>query len=149
MNTHVDALQGDEAVADHLIERREHGLDLVVGVDAFDDYREVLGETQDVGGVENAGLAEPFDPAQDGRPGKTSPPEQLDDRLIEGATIVSVGLADEYTEQSGVVAFHIVQDVRVYPRAATATPAMRLVARLTTPRRVVAPSRTVSTIQVE
>jgi hypothetical protein len=39
VDTYVDPFEGDETVADHLVEGGEDGFDLVVGVDAFDDDR--------------------------------------------------------------------------------------------------------------
>ena len=58
---HVHPLERDEAITDHLIQRRQKATDLLLGVHHFDDEREVLGKSKDSGGVEMTLGSEPLD----------------------------------------------------------------------------------------
>lgn len=107
IDPYVDTFQGNEAVADHFVEGGDNRFYLGGSVDAFDDDGKVFGETEDVGGMEPAGLAEPFDPAKDGGTGEAVASQGFDDGLVKGPAIVGVGLANEYPEQAGVLVLHV------------------------------------------
>ena len=98
----MDRLDGEHALGDHRVERREDGVDAFGAVGDLDDDRQVLGEAQDAVGVQAAVGSEALDPAQDRGAGQPVLAQGLDDRLVQRLVTVVVGLADEDPQQLAV-----------------------------------------------
>src|SRR3979411_1406543 len=58
----LDALQCDESAADHLVQLRKDLLDLLFGVDAFNDYRKVERQLQESRRMNATARAKAHDP---------------------------------------------------------------------------------------
>src|SRR6266540_1403971 len=96
---HLDALDGDHALLDHLVECGKNAVDLLDGVDDLDHHGQVFAQPQDPRRMEARVRAEALEAADDGRSGKTLLPDALDDRLVERLPVPRVGLADEDPKQ--------------------------------------------------
>src|SRR5262249_12737200 len=68
---------------------------MLLGIDDLDDQREVCGELQDAGGVQDRIRAKASHAAQDGGAGQMLRPEQLDQRGVERSPLPLVAFADE------------------------------------------------------
>ena len=56
-----------QAFANELVENRQKRADLVLGIDDFDQHRQVGRRVEQAGAVQRRMAAESFDPADDGR----------------------------------------------------------------------------------
>src|SRR5512135_3210627 len=95
-------LEGYQSPSDHVVQLRQDRLDILLGVHALYDDRQVERETQHLLGVEPGGGPEARDPPEHGGPGEVPLAEQLHDRLVERAPVVLVPLADMDAHQGAL-----------------------------------------------
>ena len=72
---------------------------MLLGVDDLDDQRQVLGQLQQVGRVDDAARAEAGEAPQHGGPREALLAQALDQRVGEGLAVPAVALADEDAHQ--------------------------------------------------
>src|SRR3954465_1770900 len=96
---HLDPLEREHAVADHLVQGRQDGLDPLRSVDHLDHDGEVVREAKDPSRMQVALRAKALDTAEDRRTREALLAQHLDDRLVERLAPMAVRLADEDAKQ--------------------------------------------------
>src|SRR5579871_4375690 len=96
-------LQRDQTARHHGVESGQELVDLVLAVDDLDHQRQVFGQPQDLRRVQPARFAEAHRPAQHGGAGEVQFARFQYDRFIERLRAGLVVLADEDTEQQGLL----------------------------------------------
>src|SRR6185437_3645911 len=95
-------LDGDEAARHHAVECRQKRFNSRFGIDDFDDHWQIVRELEDLGGMQDARLAEADRAADHGGAGKACFARLEHERFIERQVAVPVLFADEDAQQCRV-----------------------------------------------
>src|SRR5690242_9365525 len=90
----LSSLEGYEAAADHAIELRQDGLDLVFAVYTLDHERQVQGQSEHLFGVDTGAGPESHDASKHRGASKMTFAKKVHDRLVEWSAVVLVPLSD-------------------------------------------------------
>src|SRR5689334_13597468 len=93
------AFECDQAVGDQAVEHRQERLHFFETVHDLDDHRQVFGETQDLGRVQNAVLTETHHTAQHRGAGKTCLASLQHDHFVERFMAHRIAFADKDSKQ--------------------------------------------------
>src|SRR2546428_9099065 len=96
-------LECRESLRDRGVDDGQEPFDLVLGIDDLDDDRQVLGETQDLGGVQAAVGAEPLHPPQHRGSRQALLARLPDDPFVQGTAVVPVALPHEDPEKMAIL----------------------------------------------
>src|SRR5207253_10700708 len=94
------------------VETRQRRADLLLAVDDLDDDREILGEPQDLGGMDAARGAVAFDATPHGRAGQAEVAGRADDDLVECTAAGPARLADGDTAKRPLAGDRHAQTIR-------------------------------------
>src|SRR2546425_659151 len=102
----LDLFERRESLRDGGVDDGQKPFDLVLGVDDLDDDWQVLGEAQDLGGVQAAVGAEPLHPPQHRGSRQAVFARLPDDPLVQGRAVVPIALAHEDPEKMAFLGKH-------------------------------------------
>jgi len=101
-NVDLDRLCRDQGVTGDLSKLRKYRLDLLACIDGLDHEGEILRKTEYVGCMENGGPPVSGDTAENRRTRDSSRLQGIDDRFLEGVTVMAAALTEVHPEQPTV-----------------------------------------------